>query len=445
MSDRVLPHDLAAEARVLASILVRPERLVTARDLLRAEDFYRDAHQRIFRACCAVWDAGRPLGPDTLVAQLTAAGDLEQVGGLGYLASMDRGVPTGDVEASAAVIRGTAQRRAAIARLEQLCAQAWDAGTDTSELLSAMGQASTSLEQAATLDTFQRGDDLLVEAMDAVEALAEGRVGVTTGYETLDALIGGYTPGQFVVVGARPGMGKSAFITSTLTRWVHEAGLHVGLVSLEMSQAEVGMRWLAAEGSVDMLLARRRRLREADTYRLNNASARLFTSATARLHVTDVPYLTLPRIRAMARTCAAQHGLDLLVIDYLQLVEGDGTGRREESRYEQVSKLSRGLKLLAKELAIPVLCLAQLNRQNEQRQNKRPQLADLRDSGSIEQDADIVLFLHREEVYHPTPENAGQAELIVAKGRNLPIGTIPMTYVKEFTRFQCEAQEEGAA
>lgn len=441
-TERVLPHDLTAEARLLGSILVRPERLVTARDLVRVEDFYRDAHARVFAAYVAVWDAGRPLGLDTLVAQLTATGDLERVGGIAYLATMDRGLATGDVEAPAAVIRQCAQRRAAIAHLERLTTQAWDTGTDTEELLAAIGQASSTLEQGAALDAFTAGAEVLTKANDAIEAMNAGRIGVTTGYATLDHRIGGYAPGQFVVIGARPGMGKSAFITSALSPWL-AAGLHVGLVSLEMDQAEVGMRWFAAEASVNMLRARRRLMTESDYHRIGVAGEQLYQQAQ-RLHVSDLPYLSLPRIRAMARTCAAQHGLDLLVIDYLQLLESDGAGRRDENRTQEVGRMSRGMKLLAKELHIPVICLAQLNRQNEARQNKRPQLSDLRESGSIEQDADIVMFLHRDEVYDATDDNAGRAELIIAKGRNLPLGTVPLHYVKEFTRFECEA-ESGAA
>lgn len=439
MNERILPHDLTAEARLLASILVRPERLVTARDLVCAEDFYRGAHQRIFSAMCSVWDARTPLGLDTLCAAL--GDDLERIGGLGYLVTMDKGLPTGDIEAPAAVIRACAQRRAAILRLQELVARAWDTDTATTELLSEVREASTSLEQGLTRDTFTSGPAVVTAALDAVEALNEGRVGITTGYASLDKRIGGYTPGQFIVVAARPGMGKSAFVTSALTPWL-ERGLHVGIVSLEMDLAEVGMRWLAARGSVDMMRARKRDMQASDWGRLAQAAEQCDYYGKT-LHVTDVPYLTLPRIRAMARTCAAQHGLDILVIDYLQLLESDGHGRRDENRTQEVGRMSRGMKLLAKELRIPVICLAQLNRQNESRQDKRPQLSDLRESGSIEQDADIVLFLHRDEVYHPTDDNEGRAEFIVAKGRNLPLGRIPMSYIKEFTRFECDVT--GAA
>lgn len=431
-TETTLPHDLDAERHVLGLCLLQPDlRIPAARDTLRPADFYRDAHQRLFAALLAVWDAGTPVGLASVLAHLEAAGDLERVGGLAYVAQLDHGRPISDIAASVAVVRQHAQRRALIAEADAFARQAWDTTTATEDVLAEAERAMQGLTRAQSRDGFRGGDLVLSDALDAIEALAEGRIGITTGYADLDRWIGGYAPQQLVLIAARPGMGKSAFVTSALTAWLSR-GLHVAIVSLEMSSAEVGMRWLSAEAAVDMRRARVRMLREHDYHRINDAMDRVRDMAP-RLHVTDVPYLTLARIRAAARRCRAEHGLDVLVIDYLQLISSD---TRSESRYREITEISIGLKNLAKELQVPIVCLAQLNRQNEARKDKRPSVADLRDSGQLEQDADVVLLLHREEVYERTDENAGKVEVIIGKGRNMPLGVLPMRYVAEFTRFE---------
>lgn len=431
-ADAVLPHDLRAESHILGLCLLQPDlRVPTARDGVRPEDFFRDAHQRLFAAILAVWDAGTAVGLSSVVAHLDAAGDLARVGGVEYLASLDRGLPAGDIAPSVAVVRQHAQRRALIAEVERLRQQAQDTTTATDAVLVDAERALRTLTLAQSRDGFVSGTDILAASLDTIEALAEGRLGVTTGYRSLDAQVGGYAPGQLVLIAGRPGQGKSAIVTSALTRWL-SVGLHVGVVSLEMTVPEVGMRWLSSEGSIDMRKARVRALREMDYRNLSDAMDRV-RGLSERLHVTDVPSLTLSRIRAAARRCAAEHGLDVLVIDYLQLISSES---RSESRYREITEISIGLKQLAKELRVPIICLAQLNRQNEARRDKRPSLSDLRDSGQLEQDADLVLLLHREEVYERTPDNAGKAEVIVAKGRNVPLGVVHLRYIAEFTRFE---------
>lgn len=437
----VPPHSLDAERAVLGCVLVRNDVWSEVADVLRPEDFYRDAHQRLYATMQRVAQAGRAIDLLTIREALTTASDLEAVGGSSYIAGLVDGLPRStNAQHYAAIVAEKSHRRRVIAEAEALCASAWDTDAETADVLARAQDTLVSLTQATTRETVADGTAVLASAMDTIEALAEGHTGIPTGFGVLDRAIGGYHPGQLVIVGARPGVGKSAFVTSALLQWLPRK-LHVCIFSLEMTIAEVGMRWLSAAASVDLMRARSRTLRDHDLFRLNDCRAALEPYARY-LHVTDTPTLTLQKVRAMARRCQAEHGLDVLVLDYLQLLESD---RRSDSRYQEVSAFSRGLKLLAKLLGVPVVCIAQLNRQNEARQNKRPQLSDLRDSGSIEQDADLVLFLHRDEMYAATPDNTGQADLIIAKGRNVPLGTLPLRYVKEFTRFEEWDDHRGAA
>jgi replicative DNA helicase len=432
---RVPPASLDAERAVLGAVLLRNETWRDVVTVVTAEDFYRGAHQVLWRAMAALAADQSPIDPLTLSGALGPA-NLDAVGGVAYITRLTDGVPQSTRAATyAGIVAEHAQRRRLIAHVDALREMAWDADADGGAVLVQAQEALVSLSQSLSRDAFLGGDGVLVRAMDTIEALNEGRVGLATGYRILDRWMGGYQPGQLIIVGARPGVGKSAFVTSALLQWLPRR-LHVGIVSLEMTVDEVGMRWLSASASVDMMRARTQQLHEHERYRLGVTASDL--SAVARyLHVTDTPTLSLSKIRAMARRCQVEHGLDVLVIDYLQLL--DGESRKGANRYEEVSAFSRGLKLLAKTLGVPILCLAQLNRQTEGRANKRPQLSDLRDSGAIEQDADIVLFLHREDLYAPTPDNAGRADLIIAKGRNVPLGTLPLRYRGEFTRFEEEA------
>lgn len=437
---RTPPASLDAERAVLGAVLLRNDTWRDVADVVSAEDFYRQAHQMLYRAMAGLAADQSPIDPLTLVEALGPA-NLDAVGGLSYITKLVDGIPQSTRAATyAGIVAEHAQRRRLIAQVDALRETAWDDAADGGAVLAQAQEALVSLSQSMSRDAFLAGDGVLVRAMDTIEALDKGEVGIATGYTILDRWIGGYQAGQLIIVGARPGVGKSAFVTSALLQWLPKR-IHVGLVSLEMTVDEVGMRWLSASASVDMMRARMQQLRDHDRHRLGSAASDL--SAVARyLHVTDTPTLSLTKIRAMARRCQIEHGLDVLVIDYLQLL--DGEARKGANRYEEVSAFSRGLKLLAKTLGVPIICLAQLNRQTEARANKRPQLSDLRDSGAIEQDADIVMFLHREELYAPTPDNAGRADLIIAKGRNVPLGVLPLWYRGEFTRFD-EVDGDGRA
>lgn len=427
---RTPPHSLEAERSVLGAVLRRSERLRDLRAVVRAQDFFRDAHQRLWRACVAVADRGDVL---TLPALLDALqDDLDAVGGPAYLSRCEDAAALSDAAAlaDAKVVRGHAHRRAIVAQAMAACDRAYDLDCDVDAVVGAAQQVFLDLAQTVAPQGFVPGDRVVWEALDAIEALNEGRSGVTWGFDVLDRRLGPLEPGRLVIVAGRPAAGKTAFLTS-MVRGLIARNRTVGICSLEMTREELGMRLLSAEGSVDLMAARRQDLRDLDKVRLATAAEKLSVQGH-RFHVEDMAHLTLTDIRARARRLQAEHGMDLLLIDYLALVESDTPS---DSRYAEVSRLSRGMKKLAKELGVPVVCLAQLNRANESRADKRPQLSDLRDSGSIEQDADLVLFIHRESMYAPTPDNYEGAEVIVAKARNAPTGVLPFRYIREFTRF----------
>lgn len=427
---RTPPHSLDAERSVLGAVLRRSERLADLRAVVRPEDFFRDGHQRMWRACLSVVDRGALL---TLPALLDALqDDLGAVGGLAYLSRCEDAAALSDAVAlaDAKIIRGHAHRRAILRQAAVATDQAYDLDCDVDTVVGTAQQVFLDLAQTVAPKGFVAGDRVILDAIDAIEALNEGRSGVTWGFDGLDRRLGPLEPGRLVIVAGRPAAGKTAFLTS-MVRGLIARQRTVGICSLEMTREELGMRLLSAEGSVDLMSARRQSLREIDKVRLAQAAEKLAYHGR-QFHVEDLAHLTLADIRARSRRLQAEHGMDLLLIDYLALVESDTPS---DSRYAEVSRLSRGMKKLAKDLAVPVVCLAQLNRANESRADKRPQLSDLRDSGSIEQDADLVLFIHREAMYAPTPANYEDAEVIVAKARNAPTGVLPFRYIREFTRF----------
>jgi replicative DNA helicase len=435
--DRMPPQDLAAEQSVLGGMLLSKDAIADVIEILKAGDFYRPAHATIFDAILDLYGRGEPADPVTVAAALADGGGLARVGGASYLHTLISLVPTAAnagyyarIVAERAVLRRLIEAGTRIVQLGQGAASGQ--GRDVDDVVDMAQQAVYEVTERRTSEDYTVLEELLQPTMDEIEAIgAHGGVmsGVPTGFVDLDRLTNGLHPGQLIVVAARPGLGKSTFGLDVSRSASIRHGLTSAIFSLEMSKIEITMRLLSAEAKVPLHHLRSGQLSEDDWTKL---ARRMGEVSEAPLYIDDSPNMTMMEIRAKARRLKQRHDLRLIVLDYLQLMSSP---KRTESRQQEVSELSRGLKLLAKELEVPVIAVSQLNRGPEQRTDKRPQLSDLRESGSIEQDADAVILLHREDYYEKESPRAGEADFIVAKHRNGPTDTITVAFQGHFSRF----------
>jgi len=432
--ERVPPQDLAAEQSVLGGMLLSKEAIADVVEVLRGEDFYRPAHQTVFNTILSLYARGEPADAVTVCAELGRLGELGRVGGAPYLHTLIASVPTASNAGYYAHIiaeRATLRRLAeASVRIGQL---AYGGGADVDQIVDRAQAEVYSVTDRRLSEDYIAIEHLVQPTLDEMEALAAGDgagQGVPTGFADLDELTGGgLHPSQLVVMAGRPSSGKTTLALDCARSAAIAHGMPTVIFSLEMSRSEITMRLLSAEAKVALQKMRTGRLNEEDWARL---SRRVGTVADAPLYIDDSPNLTLMEIRAKARRLKQRHGLRLVVVDYLQLMSSP---RRVESRQQEVAEFSRSLKLLAKELDVPVLALSQLNRGPEQRQDKKPMLADLRDSGGVEQDADLVVLIHREDLYDRETSRAGEADLLVAKHRNGPTGTVTVAFQGHYSRF----------
>lgn len=417
------PQDLAAEQSVLGGMLLSKDAVADVLERLRPGDFYRPAHQNVYDAILDLYGRGEPADAVTVAAELDRRGLLRRIGGAPYLHTLIATVPTA---ANAGYYAGIVAEKAILRRLVEAgtrVVQYGYAGADGAEVGDVVDRAQAEIydvTEQRTAEDFIALADLLQPTMDEIDAIASnGGIarGVPTGYRDLDELTNGLQPGQMIVVAARPGIGKSTVAMDVLRSCSIKHGLPGIIFSLEMSKSEIVMRMLSAEAKIPLADMRSGRMSDQDWTRL---AGRMSELSQAPLYIDDSPNLTMMEIRAKARRLKQRAGLSLIVIDYLQLMSS--SGRRYESRQQEVSDLSRSIKLLAKELEVPILALSQLNRGPEQRADKRPMLSDLRESGSLEQDPDIVLLLHRPDAFDPHDPRAGEAEMIVAKHRSGRMG-----------------------
>lgn len=431
---RVPPHNLQAEESLLGAMLLSRDAIAAAVETCGADDFYKPAHGHIFEAVCSLYAQGEPADPVTVADELNRASLLESAGGLPALVSLQADTPA---TANAGRYARIVEEHALLRRLIGVAGEIAELGYSVpDDVESAVDQAESMVFEVAerrVTDSLKPLRELLSESLDRLEALygkGDSITGVPTGYIDLDERLSGLQPSGLVIVGARPAMGKTSFALGIAAHASMEAGVPVLLFSLEMSHAEITQRLLVSEARVDASRIRNGRLLESDWPKISHAVGRL---GEAPLYVDDNPNLTVMEVRAKARRLKAkQGGLGLIIIDYLQLMSGR---RSAENRQVEVSEISRGLKILARELEVPVVALSQLSRTLETRADKRPVLADLRESGSLEQDADVVLFLYRDEVYNPESPDRGTAEVIVSKHRNGPTGTTQLAFLDHFTRF----------
>ncbi len=438
--ERTLPHNLDAEKSVLGAILIHNDAFNHAAELIDSRDFFRDAHRRIFDKMVALSERGRAIDFITLKDELQRAGELDECGGPTYIAALADGVPrSANVAYYARIVKEKSTLRNLIHSANKILTEAYEAEQEPEVLLDEAERAIFAIAEDRIREGFVPLRDLVQSSFATIEKLQQNKgaiTGVPSGFPDLDEMTTGFHPGDLVVVAARPSMGKTSLVLNIAQHVGTHTAMTVGFFSLEMSKEQLFMRMLTSEARIDAHRFRTGFLNEKDYGRLSHA---LGTLAEARVFIDDTASIGVLEMRAKARRLQKEHGLDLLIIDYLQLMQGRG---RFESRQQEVSAISRSLKGLAKELSCPVIALSQLSRAPEGRTDHRPQLSDLRESGAIEQDADLVLFIYRPEVYdkeETRPEDQGIAEIIVGKQRNGPIGGVKLSFLTQYTRFESYA------
>jgi replicative DNA helicase len=435
--DRLPPHNLEAERGVLGSILLDPSLCDDVVLVLRPEDFYADPHRRLFGHMVAMHDEGRRIDATLIVERLKQKGDFEAVGGAAYLAEIIHSVPVAaHALYYANIVRDKAMLRDLIHASTAILRDAYDPTLDPQELVSRSEERIFAVHDQRSNDQVASINDVLLKAFDEIDRRMQGgAAGVPTGFTDLDELTGGLHPSELIILAARPSMGKTALALNIAENVAVKANVPTLFVSLEMSRQELAQRMLCSRGKINGRKFRSSFLSAEDRTKLVEASSIL---SKAPLYIDDSPSRTVTEIAACARRLKRKANLGFVAIDYLQLIEPDNP---KDPRQEQVAKIARRLKGMARELNLPVLCLAQLNRQAEVARENRPKLSHLRESGAIEQDADVVMFIHREE-YGLSPEEAqeqnvaGKAELIVAKQRNGPTDDVPLVWRKEYTTFE---------
>ena len=434
--ERPLPNSAESERAILGAIILDNALINQAIELLRPEDFYVPSHRRIFLSMVALSERGSEINPILVGEELRRDGALESVGGLTFITNLTYGLPHfANIAHYAKLVRDKSLLRQLVKVANKVTSEALEEEDEAQIILDHAEQMIFALADERTRQGFAHIKPVADELLEKVQEMA-GRsamlTGLTTGFNELDTMTSGLQPADLIVIAARPSMGKTSLALTLAQNAAIHAQAVVGVFSLEMSKESLVMRMLCSEGRVDAHRFRSGFLSREEWARLAGA---LGTLAETKIFIDDTPGISVLEMRAKARRLAAeQKKLDLIIVDYLQLMSG--TSRRVESRQQEVSQISRELKGLAKELNVPLIALSQLSRAPESRTDHRPQLADLRESGAIEQDADVVGFIYREEQYNRTEENAGIAEILVAKQRNGPTGTVKLAFLKEFTRFE---------
>jgi replicative DNA helicase len=443
--DRPLPHNLEAEKCVLGAILINNPAFNQAAEVIDSQDFFRDAHRRIFDKMVALSERNEPVDLVTLKDELGRSGDLEDVGGPAYIASLTDGVPrSANVEYYAKIVKEKSTLRRLIQSATEVLGRAYEAEEDADELLDQAERSIFQIAEHRLRAGFVRIGEMVDSGYQLIEKLQQHKglvTGVPSGFVELDEMTSGFQKSDLVIVAARPSMGKTSLVLNMALHAGIEGGKTVGIFSLEMAREQLFLRMLTSEARVDAHRFRGGFLGEQDYTRLVAAFARLHD---AKVYIDDTPSIGILEMRAKCRRLKMERGLDLVIVDYLQLMQGRG---RFENRQQELASISRSMKILAKELEVPILALSQLSRAPESRGDHRPQLSDLRESGALEQDADVVVFIFREDMYavdgEVRPEASGTAEIIVGKQRNGPTGTVRLAFLKQYTRFENLARGVG--
>ena len=433
---KVPPNSVDAEQSILSAVLIDNQVLPEVLEVLSPQDFYREIHGKIFKAMVDLFERNEPADLITLTNLLKQQGQLEAVGGASYLADLVDVVPMAvNARQYAKIVQEKAILRRLIEQSAAITTRCFEDKGDTEGILDFAERSIFEISENKVKPSFYALKDILTDTYRAVEEAYENKAlvtGIPSGFQDLDQKTSGFQRGDLIIIAGRPGMGKTALALNIARNAAQETGEPTAIFSLEMSKEQLSLRMLSSEAGVDSTRMRGGFLNQEDLEKINRAAGVLYDT---NLFIDDTPSISALEIRAKARRMKMEKGLGLIAIDYLQLMRGRASAERREL---EISEISRSLKALAKELAIPVIALSQLNRKVEDRTNKRPVLSDLRESGAIEQDADVIMFVYREEVYNKQVDQAKMrlAELSVAKQRNGPTGTVNLTFLEEFTRFE---------
>lgn len=430
---KVPPQNLEAEQAVLGALMLEPETGSSVFEILQPEDFYRDNHRLIYIALRDLFERGDPVDLVSVAEVLRQSGRLEQVGGISTVSQIARSVPSAvNIEFYAKIVAEKSMLRQLIRVAGGIAEKGYEPGEEATTLLAEAEKLILDLTQRQVKDGFESIRNILLNTFEKIETLYAHKgnlTGVPTFFTELDRMTSGWQPSDLVIIAARPSMGKTALVLNMAQNAAVRGNVPVAVFSLEMSKEQLVQRMLCSEAMVDQQRVRTGDLLDTDWPKLTRAVGPL---SDAPVFIDDTVGISLVELRSKARRLKMEHGLGLIVIDYLQLMT---LGRRAESRQQEVAAISRGLKGIARELSVPVIALSQLNRGVEQRQDKRPIMSDLLESGAIEADADVISFIYRDEYYNPESEKKGIAEIIIAKHRNGPVGAIELGYLKEFTKF----------
>ena len=433
MEGRIPPHSIEAEKSVLGAALLSKDALFDVVEVVRAEDFYDENHKEIFKAILDLHRKSAPVDALTVAEELKKRNSLNMVGGRAYIASLSAGTPTtSNAMEYGKIVAEKASMRKLIGTADDIVAKGYEGSMDAGQILDYAERGIFEISQKRQKGQYSHIKDVLltnIEIIDKASKLDGGLTGVTTGFKYLDNMTSGLQRSDLIILAARPAMGKTAFALSLALNAAVKGKASVMVFSLEMSKEQLGQRLLSMESKVGMQALKTGKLERRDWDDINIA---LDVLSKARIHIDDTAGINIMEMKSKCRRLKAEEGLDLVVIDYLQLMNPEG---KSDSRTQEISVISRNLKLLARELDCPVLVLSQLSRAPEQRTDHRPMLSDLRESGSIEQDADIVIFLYRDEYYNEDTEAVGECEVIVAKQRSGPTGTVKVAWLDKLTKF----------
>ncbi|MBS4196547.1 replicative DNA helicase [Lederbergia citri] len=433
-SDRTPPQNIEAEQAVIGAIFLEPTSLILASEILLPEDFYRSSHQKIFDVMLKLSETGKAIDLITVTEELAASKMLEDVGGVSYLSEIAVSVPTAaNIGYYARIVEEKSLLRRLIRTATNIVTDGYSREDEVEAVLDEAEKHIMEVAQKKNSSAFKNIKDVLVQTYDNIELLHNRKgdvTGIPTGFADLDRMTAGFQRNDLIIVAARPSVGKTAFALNIAQNVGTKTGENVAIFSLEMGAEQLVMRMLCAEGNINAQNLRTGALTDEDWRKLTMAMGSLSNSG---IYIDDTPGVRISEIRSKCRRLKQEHGLGMILIDYLQLIQG--SGRSSENRQQEVSEISRSLKALARELQVPVIALSQLSRGVEQRQDKRPMMSDIRESGSIEQDADIVAFLYRDDYYDHESENKNIIEIIIAKQRNGPVGTVQLAFVKEYNKF----------
>ncbi|MBI4634406.1 MAG: replicative DNA helicase [Deltaproteobacteria bacterium] len=433
---KVPPQNTEAEQSILGGILLENQALNTVLETLGANDFYSEAHRKIFTAIVELSEKNEPYDLITLTNILKNKNQIESIGGVSYLASLVNNVPSAaNVAYYAKIVKEKAILRGLIWTATEILTKSYNTGADVDHVLDEAEHAIFEISENKIRPSFFPLRAIIKDSFKTIENLFERKeliTGVPTGFERIDDLTSGLQKSDLIIIAGRPSMGKTAFALNIAQHAALEVGIPTAVFSLEMAKEQLALRMLASEARVDSQRLRKGMLGETDWPKLTTAAGRL---SEAPIFIDDTPAITVLEMKAKARRLKAETGLGLIVLDYLQLMRG---GTYKDSREQEISEISRSLKALAKELSVPVVALSQLNRKVEDRTNRRPQMADLRESGAIEQDADLIAFIYRDEVYNKSEDNPdkGIAEIIIGKQRNGPTGIVKLAFLEKYTCFE---------